>query len=242
MNLPEVSLTPPPGCPGARRAPVITIAAAVHVCYWCGIEAAAGLRPCRVPEGPRWECTDAEACRRRPAEAAPGVAPPASVPPPADAAADGAGDARGGGGDVAGDARPDAGTDAGVTPAAVAELPGAALAGADLAAWERAWLTLAHWAGLWWRGAIKTITNPRGPWHAQPESLAGHDAYRRSRAWIPPGRDGKIIGPAGNVYHLTLANFGEITGYAWAWLFGRPLRLTIAAVIAGGIVLGFWLG
>jgi len=169
----------------------------------------------------------------------PPAAPAPAAPAPADAHTDAAGDAQG---DAAGDAR----TDAGVTPGAglvpAGELPAAMLAGAELAPWQRAWLTVAHWAGQCWRHICALTTNPRGPWHAQPESLADHDAYRKSRAWIPPGQAGKVIGPAGNAYHLTFGNFGEITGYAWAWLWARPLRISIAAVICGAVAIGFWLG
>jgi hypothetical protein len=103
-------------------------------------------------------------------------------------------------------------------------------------------LILAHWATRWWQAAAKAVANPRGPYHAQPESLAAHDAYRRSRAWVPPGHEGRFLGPAGAGYHLTFATFGMATGYGWAWLWARPLRITIAAVVLGGICLGFWLG
>lgn len=103
-------------------------------------------------------------------------------------------------------------------------------------------LTVAHWAAAWWQSVLRTAASPRGPYHAQPESLAAHDAYRRSRAWIPPGHEGAILGPAGDAYHHTLARFGLATGYLWAWLWGRPLRLTITAAVIGGIYLGFRLG
>ena len=130
------------------------------------------------------------------------------------------------------------------TPAAPGheDVPAVVLVGGHLAPGERAWLTLRHWAQTWWRQAVKTATNPRGPYHAQPESLAQHDAYRRSRAWIPDGHEGKLLGPAGDAYHHSLAVFGLVTGYAWAWVWARPLRLAIAAALIGGIVLGFWLG
>jgi hypothetical protein len=106
----------------------------------------------------------------------------------------------------------------------------------------RAWLTLRHWATLCGQSARKAATNPRGPYHAQPESLAAHDAYRRSRAWIPAGHEGRILGPAGGAYHHTIARAGLIAGYSLAWVFARPLRLFIAVVVIGGIVLGSWLG
>lgn len=105
-----------------------------------------------------------------------------------------------------------------------------------------AWLTAAHWAARLWQSACSAATNPRGPWDASPESLAAHDAYRRSRAWVPPGHEGKFLGPAGDAYHHTLARFGMAAGYALAWVFARPLRLVITAAVTGGIALGFWLG
>jgi hypothetical protein len=106
----------------------------------------------------------------------------------------------------------------------------------------RSWITVRHWALQWWRSARKAATNPRGPYHAQPESLAAHDAYRRVRAWIPAGHEGKILGPAGDAYHLTFAKFGMATGYWLAWTFARPMRLLITVAVLGGIALGFWIG
>jgi hypothetical protein len=107
---------------------------------------------------------------------------------------------------------------------------------------RRAWVMLAHWASGGWHSACRTVTNPRGPYHAQPESLAAHDAYRRSRAWVPPGHEGRVLGPLGGFYHHTFARFGLATGYLWAWLWARPLRLFLAVVVIGGIYLGFQLG
>jgi hypothetical protein len=179
----------------------------------------------------------------------PGAAQPIVIVPPdamPGAAADATTDAASDGTDARVDAPGDAAADAEVTPprsaghspGALAVLP----AGTADAAAGALWLALTHWASQCWRGARKTITNPRGPWHSSPESLAAHDAYRRSRAWVPPGQQGRLIGPAGNAYHLTGARFGLVTGYAWAWLWARPLRITIAAAIAGAVFLGFWLG
>jgi len=161
-----------------------------------------------------------------------------------DARTDGRGDGAGDGGRPAGPVltlSPDA--LATPTPAqpAPGNLPVVVLA-APRPLHARLWLILRHWATRWWQSAAKAVANPRGPYHAHPESLADHDAYRRSRAWVPPGHDGKFLGPAGAVYHHSAARFGLVTGYGWAWLWARPLRITIAAVVLGGIWLGFWLG
>ena len=102
--------------------------------------------------------------------------------------------------------------------------------------------TLAHWADRWWQAALRAVANPRGPYYARPESLAAHDEYRRSRAWVPPGQEGRFLGPLGGAYHHTAGRAGLATGYLWAWIWARPLRLFIAVVITGGIFLGFWLG
>jgi hypothetical protein len=106
----------------------------------------------------------------------------------------------------------------------------------------RAWLALRHWAVQWRAGVMKAAGKPGGIYHAQPESLAMHDAYRKSRAWVPDGHDGKLIGPAGDIYHRTAASFGLVTGYWWAWTFARPLRLMLTLAAVGGVLLGFWLG
>jgi hypothetical protein len=109
-----------------------------------------------------------------------------------------------------------------------------------------------HLAAMCWQTARKTVTNPRGPWHASPESLAVHDAYRKSRAWVPccePCRNaaracthhGKYSGPAGNCYHLTVGRLGVTAGYLLAWLFARPIRLGGAAAFIGIAWLAFHL-
>jgi hypothetical protein len=176
---------------------------------------------------------------RRPADGPVGgdgrPAPGDARPAPGDGRTDGTGDARiDGAGDARHDARGDARRGVLVVPA---DLPGAP----RVPAWLRAWITARHWGTAWWQSAERAITNPRGPYHAQPESLADHDAYRRSRAWIPPGHEGKILGPAGDAYHRSFAKFGIATGYAWAWVWARPMRLLITAAVLG-TVLGFWLG
>ncbi len=104
------------------------------------------------------------------------------------------------------------------------------------------------YAGLIWQAALhwlrqvkaslkKAKDNKRGPYHARPPSLAMQNAYRKSRAWVPEGMDGKFLGPAGDIYHRTLGNFGVATGNAWAAMWSRPL----AVAIAGAAVLIVWL-
>lgn len=147
---------------------------------------------------------------------------------------------------VPGDTPPDAHSDArhdarGDAHRGVLVVPDSLPAAPRVPWWLRAWLTGRHWGAAWWQSAERLITSPRGPWHAQPESLADHDAYRRSRAWVPPGHPGRILGPSGGAYHRTLGNFGMTAGYSLAWIFARPMRLVITAAVLG-VVLGFWLG
>ena len=70
-------------CPdtAAHRALTSVISADVQVCFWCGIEGT-GMRQIKVvPEGLRWECADAEACRHgNAAYAAPDTAQPEDIP------------------------------------------------------------------------------------------------------------------------------------------------------------------
>ncbi len=177
------------------------------------------------PDATRWSPGAAsclgEAHRHAPPAPRPPTAPqvPAATPPPA---------------------APPAAAVAAAT--AVGEVPAVELDGRELALTEHAAVTARHWARQWWAGAVKAVTKPGGAYHAQPESFAMHDAYRRSRAWVPEGHDGSLIGPAGGAYHLTAAKFGLATGYAWAWIWARPLRLLIAAAILAGVVLGFRFG
>jgi hypothetical protein len=169
-------------------------------------------------------------CRQAPARPADGPARGDARPAPGDTPADAAGDARG-------DARHDAGGDA---RRGVLVVPDRLPAAPRVPWWLRGWLTGRHWGAAWWQSAERAITNPRGPYHAQPESLADHAAYRRSRAWVPPGHEGKIIGPAGAGYHR-VATAGMAAGYCLAWIFARPARLLIVCAVLG-TVLGFWLG
>lgn len=163
---------------------------------------------------------------------------PARGDAPADARTDGPGDAPADGpGDARADARADGAGDAPGAALAVVPDPGMPRPGPA----RVAWLTAVHWAAAWWAAACRAVVNPRGPYHAQPESLAAHDAYRRSRSWVPAGQSGRVLGPAGAAYHHTLARFGLATGYAWAWVWARPMRLLITAAVLG-TVLGFWLG
>jgi hypothetical protein len=163
--------------------------------------------------------------RRAPARPADGPARGDARPAPGDAPADGRGDARH---DAPGDAR-----------RGVLVVPDSLPAAPGVPWWLPAWITARHWGAAWWQSAERAITNPRGPYHAQPESLAAHAAYRRSRAWVPPGHDGRILGPLGGAYHRA-ATAGMAAGYGLAWIFARPARLLIFLAVLG-TVLGFWL-
>lgn len=177
---------------------------------------------------------------------------------PADGRADAPGDARiDGGADGSADGRGDgpaaqealsgavvmyrpAGSDGGPGPAGGGLPP--VMLGPRRSAAQRVLDMLSHWARRACQSALQTVTNPRGPYHAQPESLAAHDEYRRSRAWVPDGHEGRFLGPLGGFYHHTLGRAGMASGYLWAWLWARPLRIFLAAVVVGGIYLGFQFG
>lgn len=68
---PDLSLLADCGVP----APVV-ISADVQVCFWCGTEGTGMRRISVVPEGVRWECADAEACRHGNAAFADAAQPP----------------------------------------------------------------------------------------------------------------------------------------------------------------------
>lgn len=103
-------------------------------------------------------------------------------------------------------------------------LPGAELAGDRMTRGERASMAIGFWGRQALKGTVSRITKPGGVYHSQPESLAQHDEYAKSKAWVPDGYDGKWLGPFGMAYHFTFAKFGMATGYAWAWVWARPLR------------------
>jgi hypothetical protein len=55
-------------------------------------------------------------------------------------------------------------------------------------------------------------------WHGKPESMAGHRAYMKSRAWVPPGMDGgweATVATIGLIHYLVIA---------------RPLKASMKAV------------
>ena len=70
-------------------------------------------------------------------------------------------------------------------------------------------------------------------WHGKPESMAEHRAYIKSRAWVPPGMDGKpesaAIG-AGLFYHLIVARPLKAAAKSVDAAADRPLRLLGLAV------------
>jgi hypothetical protein len=72
-------------------------------------------------------------------------------------------------------------------------------------------------------------------WHGKPESMAEHRAYMKSRAWVPPGMDGKpekaVIG-AGLFYHLIIARPLKAAAKTVDAAADRPLRLLCLAVLA----------
>lgn len=69
-------------------------------------------------------------------------------------------------------------------------------------------------------------------WHGKPESMAEHRAYMKSRAWVPPGMDGKpekaVIG-AGLFYHLIIARPLKAAAKTVDAAADRPLRLLCLA-------------
>lgn len=71
-------------------------------------------------------------------------------------------------------------------------------------------------------------------WHGKPESMAEHRAYMKSRAWAPPGMDGKpekaVIG-AGLFYHLLIARPLLAAANTLGAAAVRPLRLLCLAVL-----------
>lgn len=72
-------------------------------------------------------------------------------------------------------------------------------------------------------------------WHGKPESMAEHRAYMKSRAWVPPGMDGKpgkaVIG-AGLFYHLIIGRPLLAVANTVGGAAVRPLRLLCLAVLA----------
>jgi len=173
-------------------------------------------------------------------------------PSPVDARGDGRIDAPGDGrvdapGDGRADVRGDTRQDAAPAAGALLMFPAAATggnAGAPVItlsprrpAAARALDTITHWAALWWAAVCRAAANPRGLYHAHPESLAEHDAYRRARGWVPAGHAGRVTGPAGAVYAHTFGRAGLATGYLWAWLWARPMRLLIGLAVVTVIYL-----
>jgi len=70
-------------------------------------------------------------------------------------------------------------------------------------------------------------------WHGKPESMAEHRAYMKSRAWVPPGMDGKpgkAVTGAGLFYHLIIARPLLAAANTLGAAAVRPLRLLCLVV------------
>ena len=88
---------------------------------------------------------------------------------------------------------------------------------------ERARLAVAGWAATAASAVRQLWLHPdrvlHSLWHPEPETMAEHRAYIRSRAWVPPGLDGRpaaVIAWAGIVYHI---------------LIGHPLKASMKAAV-----------
>jgi hypothetical protein len=91
-----------------------------------------------------------------------------------------------------------------------------------------------HWAGL---AAASPGGIVRGIVADSPPSAEEHLRYVGSRAWLPPGHPGGVSGTAGAVYGYTLGLLGVTIGNGIAWMFHKPLRLTLVLLIAGFLLL-----
>jgi hypothetical protein len=114
-------------------------------------------------------------------------------------------------------------------------LPDAELEGHKMATGERLWVAARYWGRQAWAGAKSKAASPSGLYHTQPESLAQHDERIARHEWVPEGYEGKWLEPLGVAYHQTFGKFGKATGYAWAWVWDRPLAffpLFILVIIA----------
>lgn len=140
---------------------------------------------------------------------------------------------------------PDAGTEPGTGPVPVPSAP------VPMPIPERARLAVSRRAGTAARVAGE-IWLPFGRalyrlWHPEPETMAGHRAYIRSRAWVPPelaGKPAAVIAWAGIAYHVLI-------GYSLKFAMKavqkaaanvdrdaeRPLRMLMLAAFTSALVL-----
>jgi hypothetical protein len=108
---------------------------------------------------------------------------------------------------------------------------------------ERTRLAVTHWAGTAANGAGQLWLHPGrlgyALYHGKPNSMAERRAYVKSRAWVPPGLDGKaakVIAAEGIAFHWVA---GLIQTLILALYAALDRQLRVAGLIAGILVFVF---
>jgi hypothetical protein len=118
---------------------------------------------------------------------------------------------------------------------AVAEVT---LPGRSMTVTERVTSALRHWWTLAVVSSRTTFTKPGTVYTDSPPSIAHHVAYYRAAPWVPDGhRDRSVLVAEGRAYGFSLGLLLVALGYSIAWIGARQLRLLIALLLVGVVVL-----
>jgi hypothetical protein len=109
---------------------------------------------------------------------------------------------------------------------------------------ERARHTAARWVSVAAEAVRELWLKPgrllHVAWHGKPESMAEHQAYMQSAAWVPgemTGRPAKAVIAAGVFYHLLIACPLKAAAKTVDAAADRPLRLLCLAVFVITLIL-----
>jgi hypothetical protein len=117
-------------------------------------------------------------------------------------------------------------------------VPELTLPGRQMTVTERATSALRHWWTLAVASCRATFTKPGTVYTDQPPSIAHHVAYYRAAPWVPEGhRDRSLLVVQGRAYGFSLGLLLVALGYSIAWIGARQLRLYIACLLVGVVVL-----
>jgi hypothetical protein len=121
-------------------------------------------------------------------------------------------------------------------------VPEVTLPGRQMTVTERVTSALRHWWTLAVASCRATFTKPGTIYTDQPPSIAHHVAYYRATPWVPDGhRDRSLLVAQGRAYGFSVGLLLVALGYSIAWIGARQLRLLIALLLVGAVILTAWL-
>lgn len=156
--------------------------------------------------------------------------------PPEWLAAATAGDAPGPG-DAPADGPADAPGDAPADGAGDGEADGHAVTlGLSVSAADRGAVLARHWLRMITESARKSAGRPGSVLTDAPPSIAHIAAYYAAAPWVPDNSESGLLTAAGRAYGYAIGLPLVALFYCLAWLAARPVRLGLALLITGAVI------